>query len=89
MLFNGLPLGGAFQRYSAYVPQEDIFVPTLSACETLQVRLLFMCVTHPNLTLRAAHQPTTNHVMQLTTLHVLLSKALICARVNALPLTKC
>ena len=37
VLLNGLPLGQTFQRHSAYVPQEDIFVPTLSAWETLQV----------------------------------------------------
>ena len=38
VLMNGLPLGEAFQRHCAYVPQEDIFVPTLSAWETLKVR---------------------------------------------------
>ena len=38
---NGLPLGQTFQRHSAYVPQDDIFVPTLSAWETLQVCACF------------------------------------------------
>ncbi|KAK9834196.1 hypothetical protein WJX81_007595 [Elliptochloris bilobata] len=37
VLMNGLPLGKAFQRHCAYVPQEDTFVPTLSAWETLKV----------------------------------------------------
>lgn len=32
---NGAPLGDAFRRCSAYVAQEDVFHPTLSAWETL------------------------------------------------------
>ena len=32
---NGAPLGERFKRCSAYVAQEDVFVPTLSAWETL------------------------------------------------------
>ncbi len=34
---NGRPVGSLFKRHCAYVPQEDTFVPTLSARETLQV----------------------------------------------------
>lgn len=33
---NGAPLGQRFRRSSAYVAQEDVFVPTLSAWETLK-----------------------------------------------------
>ena len=32
---NGRPLGVQFKRNSAYVAQEDCFVPTMSANETL------------------------------------------------------
>lgn len=32
---NGRPLGQKFKRVSAYVSQEDVFVPTMSAWETL------------------------------------------------------
>jgi ABC-type multidrug transport system ATPase subunit len=32
---NGAPLGSTFKKCSAYVAQEDVFVPTLSAWETL------------------------------------------------------
>ena len=32
---NGRPLGVQFKRNSAYVAQEDCFVPTMSAMETL------------------------------------------------------
>lgn len=32
---NGRPLGVQFKRNSAYVAQEDCFVPTMSAWETL------------------------------------------------------
>eukprot|EP00884_Botryococcus_braunii_P011338 jgi/Botrbrau1/20204/Bobra.31_1s0001.1 len=32
---NGKPLGQKFKRVSAYVSQEDVFVPTMSAWETL------------------------------------------------------
>ena len=32
---NGAPLGDKFKRCSTYVAQEDVFVPTLSAWETL------------------------------------------------------
>lgn len=34
---NGRPVGSLIKRHCAYVPQEDTFVPTLSARETLQV----------------------------------------------------
>ena len=33
---NGRPLGLEFKRNSAYVAQEDCFVPTMSALETLE-----------------------------------------------------
>ena len=33
---NGRPLGVQFKRNSAYVAQEDCFVPTMSAWETLK-----------------------------------------------------
>ncbi len=33
---NGRPLGIQFKRNSAYVAQEDCFVPTMSAWETLK-----------------------------------------------------
>ena len=33
---NGAPLGDKFKRCSAYVAQEDVFQPTMSAWETLQ-----------------------------------------------------
>ncbi|KAK9834135.1 hypothetical protein WJX81_001128 [Elliptochloris bilobata] len=36
VLVNGRPVDAAFRRHSAYVPQEDAFVPTLSAWETLE-----------------------------------------------------
>jgi ABC-type multidrug transport system ATPase subunit len=32
---NGRPVGKRFRRLSAYVSQEDVFVPTMSAWETL------------------------------------------------------
>jgi ABC-type nitrate/sulfonate/bicarbonate transport system ATPase subunit len=32
---NGLPCGDLFRRISAYVAQEDVFVPTMTAWETL------------------------------------------------------
>lgn len=32
---NGSPVGKRFKRLSAYVSQEDVFVPTMSAWETL------------------------------------------------------
>lgn len=35
VLMNGRPLGVQFKRNSAYVAQEDCFVPTMSAVETL------------------------------------------------------
>ena len=35
VLMNGRPVGRTFKRVSAYVAQEDVFVPTLSAAETL------------------------------------------------------
>ena len=35
VLMNGRPLGVQFKRNSAYVAQEDCFVPTMSANETL------------------------------------------------------
>ena len=35
VLMNGRPLGVQFKRNSAYVAQEDCFVPTMSAMETL------------------------------------------------------
>ncbi|KAK9802008.1 hypothetical protein WJX73_010401 [Symbiochloris irregularis] len=35
VLMNGKPCGQKFKHVQAYVPQEDIFVPTLSALETL------------------------------------------------------
>jgi hypothetical protein len=34
-MMNGRPLGVQFKRNSAYVAQEDCFVPTMSAWETL------------------------------------------------------
>ena len=36
VLMNGRPLGVQFKRNSAYVAQEDCFVPTMSAWETLK-----------------------------------------------------
>ena len=32
---NGRPCGTLFKRISAYVAQEDVFVPTMTAWETL------------------------------------------------------
>ena len=34
---NGAPMGGQFKQVSAYVAQEEMFVPTLSCWETLQI----------------------------------------------------
>ena len=39
VLVNGRPADASLRRLSAYVPQEDAFVPTLSAWETLEVRV--------------------------------------------------
>ncbi len=36
VMMNGRPLGVQFKRNSAYVAQEDCFVPTMSAWETLK-----------------------------------------------------
>jgi len=36
VFMNGRPVGKAFKRNSAYVAQEDVFVPTLTAGETLR-----------------------------------------------------
>lgn len=33
---NGAPVGGHFKQVSAYVAQDEMFVPTLSCWETLQ-----------------------------------------------------
>ena len=37
---NGAPLGDKFKRSSTYVAQEDVFVPTLSAWETLHFQAI-------------------------------------------------
>ena len=34
---NGAPVGGHLKHVSAYVAQEEMFVPTLSCWETLQI----------------------------------------------------
>ena len=46
VLMNGRPCGTLFKRISAYVAQEDVFVPTMTATETL--------VFHATLTLPSA-----------------------------------
>ena len=40
VLVNGRLADSSLGRLSAYVPQEDAFVPTLSAWETLEVLVL-------------------------------------------------
>ena len=34
-MVNGRPRSSKFKRISAYVPQEEVFVPTMSALETI------------------------------------------------------
>ena len=41
VLVNGRLADASLRRHSAYVPQEDAFVPTLSAWETLEVRVQY------------------------------------------------
>jgi ATP-binding cassette subfamily G (WHITE) protein 2 len=50
VLMNGRPCGTLFKRISAYVAQEDVFVPTMTATETL--------VFHATLTLPSAVDST-------------------------------
>ena len=60
---NGRPLGLEFKRNSAYVAQEDCFVPTMSALETLEF--------NAQLTLPKAVSPAERSARISEVLHVM------------------
>ncbi len=43
---NGAPVGGHFKQISAYVAQDEMFVPTLSCWETLQIHAALRNYSH-------------------------------------------
>jgi ABC-type multidrug transport system ATPase subunit len=59
VLMNGRPCGILFRRISAYVAQEDVFVPTMTAWETLSF--------HATLTLPKAinHDERTKRIVDV------------------------
>ena len=58
---NGAPCGVMFRRISAYVPQDDVFVATLTAMETLKFRA---ALTVPSTVLKTQRRQRIQAVLE-------------------------
>ena len=58
---NGAPCGVMFRRISAYVPQDDVFVATLTAMETLKFRA---ALTVPSTVLKTQRKQRIQAVLE-------------------------